>query len=246
MTLAVLCLAIAVAAAVQLVSGFGFALVAAPVLIAVTDPVASVSVLAVLGTAVSGLTLATGRGPREVLWHQSAGLLAWSVPGLVGGALLVDRLPADAVRAAVGVLVLGALAQRRLRSRSAAPSRRLRRGGTAGLAAAGLTAGAMSTSTGLNGPPLVVYLTALGTPPRAARDTLAVLFVVLGGAAIGTLAAAGNLELPTETAALPLAALAGVVLGHRVFDRMGDPSREAAITAMLVVAALTALGAAVV
>jgi uncharacterized membrane protein YfcA len=243
-TLAVLCLAIATAAAVQLVSGFGFALVAAPVLIAVTDPVASVSVLAVLGTAVSGLTLATGRGPREVLWRESAGLLAWAAPGLVVGALLVDRLPADAVRAAVGVLVLGALAQRRLRARSR--SRPRRGGGTAGLAAAGLTAGAMSTSTALNGPPLVVYLTAHGTPPRAARDTLALLFVVLGVAAIATLAAAGNLELPAETAALPVAALAGVVLGHRVFDRMSDPAREAAITAMLVVAACTALGAAVV
>lgn len=114
-----------------------------------------------------------------------------------------------------------------------------------GLAAAGLTAGAMSTSTALNGPPLVLYLTARGTPPRAARDTLALLFVVMGAAAITTLAAAGNLELPTEAVALPVAALAGVLLGHRVFDRLSDRARGHAITGMLVLAALTALGAAV-
>ena len=66
MTLAVLCLAIAVAAAIQIVSGFGFALVSAPLLVTVTDPVTSVSILAVLGTAISALALLTGREPLEV------------------------------------------------------------------------------------------------------------------------------------------------------------------------------------
>ena len=240
MTLAALCLAIAVAAAVQVVSGFGFALVAAPVLVAVTDPVTSVSILAVLGTAISASMLATSREPPQILWRESGGLLAWALPGLVAGALVIDRLPDDAVRAAVGVLVLAALAQRRR-----APAAR-RGGGAVGRAAAGLTSGAMTTSTALNGPPLVLYLTARGTPPRATRDTLALLFLVMGTAAIGALAAAGNLQMPTEATALPVAALAGVLAGHRLFDRMNDAGREHAVTAMLVLAALIALGAAVV
>lgn len=240
MTLAVLCLAIAVAAAIQIVSGFGFALVSAPLLVTVTDPVTSVSILAVLGTAISATALLTSREPLEVLPRECALLLAWAVPGIVAGALVIHRLPEDAVRAAIGVLVLAALAQRHL-----LPGVR-HGGGPVGLAAAGLTSGAMTTSTALNGPPLVLFLTARGTTPRATRDTLAALFLAMGIVGVGALAAAGNLELPTSTLALPVASLVGVLVGHRIFDRMSDAAREHAITAMLVLAALTALGAAVI
>ena len=246
MTLAALCLAIALAAAVQLVSGFGFALVAAPILVALTDPVTTVSVLAVLGALVSALALTTSREPVQVLGRESAALLAWSLPGLVAGALVIDRLPDDAVRAAVGALVLAALVQRR---RVGATRRRSnpgpRRGGGLGLAAAGSAAGAMSTSTALNGPPLVLYLTAREASPRTTRDTLALLFLVLDAASVAALAAAGNLELPTETLALPAAGLLGVLAGHAIFDGIGPRTQQRAITAMLVVAALTALAAAV-
>ena len=249
MTLAALCLAIALAAAVQLVSGFGFALVAAPILVAFTDPVTSVSVLAVLGAVVSALALTTSREPLQILRRESAGLLAWAVPGLVAGALVIDRLPDDAVRAAVGALVLAALVQRRRRGpesrsdTSANPGPR--RGGGVGLVAAGATAGAMSTSTALNGPPLVLYLTARNASPRGARDTLALLFLVLDVASVGALAAVGSLELPVETLALPAAGLLGVLAGHAIFDRLTHEGQARAITTMLVVAALTAVGAAI-
>ena len=244
MTLAVLCLAIAVAAAVQLVSGFGFALIAAPVVVAVTDPVTSVSILSLLGAVVSALALATSREPLEVLGRQTVGLLAWALPGLVAGALVIDRLDDDAVRVTVALLVLAALAQRHLAVRRAGRARPRGGSGRVGLAAAGLASGAMTTSTAINGPPLVLYLTASGATPRAARDTLAVLFLVMDAAAIIALAAAGNLHLPAETPALPVAGLAGVVLGHAVFDRLSDRTRARAVTVMLVLAALTALGAA--
>jgi uncharacterized membrane protein YfcA len=238
-TLTALVLAILVAAVVQVVSGFGFALVAAPVLVAVTDPVTSVSILAVLGTLVSAFVLTTGRERPQVLGRTTAALLAWAAPGLVAGALVVSRLPEDVVRAAVGVLVLAALAQRHLLAGGGG------RVGAAGLAAAGLTSGALTTSTGLNGPPLVLYLTARSTPPRPMRDTLALLFFILGLAAIVALAAAGNLVLPTETIALPFACLVGAVIGHRIFDRLGPQAVGRVVTATLVAAALTALGAAV-
>jgi uncharacterized membrane protein YfcA len=245
-TLAVLLLAITIAAVVQVVSGFGFALVAAPVIVAVTDPVTSVSIIAVLGALVSAFVLTTGSERPQPLRRTTVALLAWSAPGVVAGAVIVSRLPEDAVRAAVGVLVLAALAQRTL-----APRRSARAGGARGdrahgtaLAGAGLVSGALTTSTGLNGPPLVLYLTARDTPPRRARDTLAVIFFVLGVAAIGTLAAFGNLELPTETFALPFAALAGVLVGHRIFDRLTPQALGRVVTATLIAAALTALGAA--
>ena len=230
MTLAALLLAIAVAAAVQVVSGFGFALVAAPVLVTVTDPITSVSILAVVGAIVSALTLTTTREPREILGRQAALLLAWAVPGIVAGALLVSRIEEDAVRVAVGVLVLAALAQRARSSKIHVP-----------LPVAGLFSGAMTTSTALNGPPLVLYLTARDTPARATRDTLALLFVVLDLVGVAALAATGNLHLPTETLALPVAGLLGVLIGQRIFDRMTEPQLQRVITGTLVVSACVAL-----
>jgi uncharacterized membrane protein YfcA len=240
-TFAVIAFAVAVAAVVQVVSGFGFALVAAPVLVALTDPVTSVGILGVLGTLASLVTLGAGRERPQVLARTGGALVAWALPGLVLGVVLVSRLPEDVIRAAVGVLVLAALVQRRVTAaRTAAP----RPSSRVGLAAAGATAGALTTTTGLNGPPLVVYLTSREVSPREARDTLAVIFVVLGLLALVALAVAGELELPLEVLALPPAVIAGGLLGHRIFDRMAEHHRHRAVTVLLLASAATALGSA--
>jgi uncharacterized membrane protein YfcA len=144
------------------------------------------------------------------------------------------------------VIVLAALAQRAVLAasdRGAAPASGARRPWAG--AVAGGTAGALSTSTGLSGPPLVLYVTARGLSPRDARDTLAVVFLVLGVLSIGLLAASGTLRLPTITAVLPLAAGAGALAGHYVFERLPERAFGRLATALLVAAALTALATAV-
>jgi uncharacterized membrane protein YfcA len=235
-------LVVALASAVQVASGFGFALVAAPVLVAVTDPVTSVSVMAIIGTLVNVLTLVAGRRPQFVP-RECATLVAWALPGLVAGVWLVRGLPADAVRAAVGFIVLAALVQRAVLAgsdRAARPAGHDARRPWAA-AAAGGAAGALSTSTGLSGPPLVLYVTAHGLPPRAARDTLAVVFLVLGVLSIALLIASGTLRLPAITAVLPLAAGAGALAGHYAFERLPERAFGRLTIALLVAAALTAL-----
>jgi hypothetical protein len=223
------------------VSGFGFALVAAPVLVAVTDPVTSVSILAVAGVFTSTVTLTAGRERPQVAGREATLLVLWALPGLVFGAWLVTRVPADAIRVAVGVLVLAALAQRRFAPAGTGrvpPARR-----PASRAAAGLASGTLSTSTGLSGPPLVLHLASAA--PRVMRDTLAVVFVVLGVLTTATLLAAGELTVPTVTVALPVAVLAGGVLGHRIFDRLSPRAHGRIVTVLLVASAVTAIGAAV-
>jgi uncharacterized membrane protein YfcA len=238
MTLVALVAAVAVAAAVQTVSGFGFALVAAPALVALTDPLTAVSAVALLGVLVSALTLAAGRRRPAILRGEATALVAWALPGLPVGAWLVTRLPEDAIRIAVGLLVLAALAQRR-RARS---GERRRRPWTR--PAAGLAAGALTTSTGLNGPPLVLELTGRRASPLAVRDTLAAIFVVLGVAGAIALALAGGLRLPDGSAALLPAVVAGGLAGHRLHDRMSDAARARAVTAVLVLSAVTAIASA--
>lgn len=240
MTLAALVAVIAVAALVQVVSGFGFALVAAPVLVAVTGPLTSVSILAVLGTLTSVVTLAAGRERPQPARRTAATLVAWAIPGTAVGVLVVSGLPEDPIRLAIGLLVLAVLVGRLRGDRP----RRAGAGGRLGRALAGLTAGAMTTSTGLNGPPLVLHLTALDVEARAARDTLAVCFIALDVLGVVALAIAGELRLPTETLALPAAAIVGGLTGHRIFDRLDEPRRRAAVTAILVASAATAIASA--
>jgi uncharacterized protein len=238
MSLLALVAAVAVAAAVQTISGFGFALVAAPALVALTDPLTAVSVLAMLGVLVSVVTLAAGRRRPAIERREVVTLVAWAAPGLPLGAWLVTALPEDAIRVAVGVLVLAALALRARTSTDDSPSPRWSR------PAAGLSAGALTTSTALNGPPLVLHLTGRRLPPTAVRDTLAALFVVLGLAGAAALALVSGLRLPDGAAALLPATIAGGLVGHRVHDRMSDRARARTVTAVLVVSALTAIASA--
>ena len=96
-------------AALQTSTGFGFALLSAPVLAALVGPVEAVSTIVATGVVVDVLVLAAdGRRPqprgRDVL---SLGL--WSAPGLVGGALLLRVLPNAVLQLVVAAAVLFAV-----------------------------------------------------------------------------------------------------------------------------------------
>jgi uncharacterized membrane protein YfcA len=219
----------------------------------VTDPVTSVSVLAVVGAFTNLMTLVAGGRRPEVLGGEAAWLVAWALPGLALGTWLVTRLPSDAIRVAVGVLVFAALLQRsawwagrsgRLSDVVAGSGPASHPAGRGARAAAGVASGALSTSTGLSGPPLVLYFTSAQLAPRLVRDTLAAIFLALGVLTTTTLAVSGELTLPAVTALLPFAAIAGAVLGHRIFDRLPSGGHARIVTALLVASALVALGSA--
>jgi uncharacterized membrane protein YfcA len=236
--------AVMVAAALQSVTGFGFALVAAPALVAAHGTQASVSVIAVLGPLVCLLALTT-EGRRPAVDAEAARALGlWALPGLAAGVLLLDRLPERGLEAAVGVAVLAAVAMRQHDTRGGSRRDRVtpRDGQTI---AAGLASGALTTTVGINGPPLVLRLMRAGAPPLVARDTLAVLFVGLGAVGLGSLAIGGLLDLPGSTPVLALAAVAGQVAGRPVLARLHPEQHQRAVTALLVLAGIGALAGAV-
>ena len=85
------------------------------------------------------------------------------MPGALAGVAVLRSLPAEALQVAV---TLG----RRRDARRAA-------GATAHVPAwaAGLAAGALTTSTSTNGPPMLLHLLGRGATPAQVRDTLTVL-----------------------------------------------------------------------
>jgi uncharacterized membrane protein YfcA len=241
-TVALAALAVLLGAALQSATGFGFALVAAPILFALLGPQEAVSAGVLLALLLNGLTLATERRRPAVLWRDAIALVAWSLPGLALGALALRELPERPLSALVALAVLAALVLRvRSRSRGLAPRpRRWQR------PVAGAASGALATSTSLSGPPLVFCLLARGAAPAAMRDTLAAIFIAEAVLSFPALLATGTFALPGGVWALLAAGLAGQLLGRRAFAWLHGERYERAVLALLAVTALVALTASVV
>jgi len=104
--------AVFLGAALQSATGFGFALVSAPILFAILGPQEAVTAGVVLGLELSLLTLATERRRPRVLRGEAVALVGWSLPGVVAGAIALRELPDGLLSAVVALAVLAALALR--------------------------------------------------------------------------------------------------------------------------------------
>ncbi|HEU4977838.1 MAG TPA: TSUP family transporter [Solirubrobacteraceae bacterium] len=221
-------------AALQSATGFGFALLLAPALIAVLGAHEAVGTVIVLSIAMNLLVLAGERRRPVVLAGPLGGLLAAALPGLAAGALLLAVISRAALQVVTGVAVLAAaaVAARRGRARRRAEPR-----GTT--AAVGLLTGALTTATGVNGPPIVLWLQHRARSTAEIRDSLSAAFLVLnvlGIAAVVLLGGSGRaVGFVALAVLLPLVAL-GHALGRRVFVRL-DPRRFRAAGLVLVAAA---------
>jgi len=240
-TVGLAALAVFVGATMQSATGFGFSLLAAPILFALLGPQEAVSAGVLLGLLLNGLTLATERRRPVVLGHDAWRLVAWSVPGLALGALALRELPERPLSVLVGLAVLAGLAVR-LRGGAAARSRP--RAWHA--PAAGATSGALATANSVSGPPLAFYLLARGATPAAMRDTLAAVFIAQSVLALPVLLVSETFTLPAEIWALLAAAVAGQLAGRRAFAWLQGERYERAVLAVLVLSALAALAASVV
>ena len=225
----------ALGALVQAVSGFGGGLVLAPVLFAVLEPAEAVLSLVVLGIAQTAVMVVAGR--RHVLVAELRALLVAAVPGLAVGVLVLRAAPGEVLRVAVGVSVLAATAVRTIvaheppRRRAAVP--------------VGFLAAALTTSVAINGPPLVLYLTARRVTPAQARATLAATFLALDGASVAALAVGGTLAAPPTAAAVTLAVAfpAGLAVGLRLAERVDANAYRRATTLLLLVLGVVAIAA---
>jgi uncharacterized membrane protein YfcA len=199
-------LAFLLAAIAQAVTGFGSALVSVPLLAVVVGPVD-----AVVAATLAGLLLTAGAWRREREYADRPRVRLFAVTGLIGmplGLLLLAVLPERTLTLFIAstVLLLVVLLAAGARLPTAGPAQ----------ATAGLVSGALLTSTGMNGPPLVIALHDL--EPRRFRGTLQATFCLQDAAAVVGFAALGHLS--ADAVALAAAGLVGLPLGWAVGDRM--------------------------
>lgn len=220
MTGLLLAVPVALSACVQATTGMGFALVLSPVLLVALTPTTAIVLLTGLSLALNSLVLLERHERRpQIASQEVSGLLLAAIPGSVGGLLLLRTLPKPALEVGVGVIVV-ALALPRLAPVGWGGPRRpggMRQVG-ARRVAVGALAGMLSTSIGVNGPPLALWLAGRGLGLKAVRDSLAVLFLGMGLITALTLVPAlGSVHL----SALVLAtSVAGVLVGHAAGSRL--------------------------
>jgi uncharacterized protein len=214
--------------------GFGFSLMAAPLLFAAVRPTPAVGLLLVLGAEVNLLTLGSERRTPRPLARDSAVMLACSAPGALAGVALLRSLSPVALQVGVTLGVIATLAARHLGgSRAHVPAW-----------AAGLGAGALTTSTSTSGPPLLLHLLGRGISPEQVRDTLTCCFLGLGALGAIALATTGNLALPRTWLVLALvpAVAAAHLVGRRLFARLAaGGSYEVVLNVALGVAVVAGL-----
>jgi uncharacterized membrane protein YfcA len=232
--------AVMAGAAVQSALGFGFALVAAPLLYAAApSPEQAVGLMTVLGLEVNLLTLLAERRRPDPVWADVVPVVAWSLPGALAGVAVLRALDAVALQLLVTAGVLAALAVNLRAARRAVPARPAAPRARWARPLAGISSGALNTSTTTGGPPVVLLLMARGLDPEAVRDTLTTSFVGFAAVSAAALALTGTSEAAPDAvwlaALVPLTAL-GQLAGRPLFARLAaGHSYERVLTAVLLV-----------
>ena len=219
-------------ALLQSATGFGFALIVAPVLAAALGPRVAVPTATLVGLLVNALTL-VGEGRAPIVDVGAARvLLAASLPGMAVGAVVLATAPQDVLRVAIAAVVVGTVVLYVL-TRSAGTGR-------SSAVGAGLVSGVLSTTSGINGPPLVLHMRRVGMDAVRMRDTLAAYFVVSAVLTLAALAVAGALTLPAGMLWLLAGSVAGQAAGRLAFRQL-EAHREAATLVVLALSAAAAV-----
>jgi uncharacterized membrane protein YfcA len=228
--------AVMAGAALQSAIGFGFALVGAPLLFAAAGSQQAIGLLTLLGAEMALLTLLGERRRSIPVWRDALPVAAWSLPGALAGVAVLRALDELALQLLVTAGVLAALAVNLAAAHRTPPAEPAEAPRWA-RAAAGVTSGALNTSTSTGGPPVVLLLMSRGLRPAVVRDTLTatfLLFVPVTTAALAVTGTAGAVpELAWVAALVPLTAL-GQLAGRPVFRRLASGrSYEHVLTGVL-------------
>jgi uncharacterized membrane protein YfcA len=214
-------------------TGFGFNLVAVPLLALVFLPKDAVIIALLLGALVSGSLAVVAAQRREIdlrlVWLLTLG----SVPGLILGTLLFRHLHSSGLRIFIGAItVVCALLLLIRRSRTQRPA------GAGSSLGVGLVGGTLAATTGTGGPPVVAYLMSTGADGAKVRGTvlshvaLVSLLALLAHTARGQVSS-HQLE---ESLKLVPAVVIGLPIGSHLFRRTsGSVYRHVATLTLLVI-----------
>lgn len=184
---------VAVSSLAQSLAGFGFGLLAVPMMTLVVVPHDSVVVATLIGTVSTTVQAVIDR--RLCDSHQARTLALAAYAGMPFGLLVFTVVSEGVMRIVLGVVVLVATVVLARGFVLHKKSRVL-------AVMMGWLSGVLSTSTSTNGPPLVFYLQAQGLDAATFRATINRVFAYSNVGAIAFFSASGHLSLDGLVAAV--------------------------------------------
>ena len=233
-----------VAALVYAVSGFGFAVLAAPLYLLFIEPARAIQLVIIISTALAIIAVPGLRRSVAPMLLLRLGL--GSIAGLPVGLAAFRLADPLLVRLGVGITICGfatliAATHGRRGQRWApvamSPARDL---------GAGIVSGIATAMVGMAGPPVLIYLLLAQTGAATVRATLLAFFALSYGVTLLSHAVTIGIPGSTWVAALALipAAILGGLAGRPIGDRLAGESFTILATALLAAAGLYTLAAA--
>ena len=218
---------------VQSVTGFGFALVAAPLLLFVFEPKSVVVISVILTVILCALILFHSR--QYVDRRRVALICAGSVFGIPLGAYLLSSFNPSVIKLVIAVLVIPFSIFLLL-----GYSHRFKRD-SLGCSAAGFVSGALAASTSLAGPPVVLFLLNQGLVKEQFVATLAAYFLFGGLVSVGAFSFMGMVTtgLLTKVIILLPALVVGFYVGIKVRPKINAALFKRIATSIVSITALT-------
>lgn len=234
-TFGALCVTVLGAAAVRGLTGFGFAILAVPLMSLVIPPTQSVLLAIVLQMLIGpfGVQRALGHIDTQLV----TGVALGAIVGTPFGLLALSNLSPDVARLLIATIAVGCFGIFMVK-RAPTPSRALSH-----VAATGLSAGILNGFAAMPGPPVILYFVRSGVTPMAARGSMILVF--FAAATAGTITAwmrgllDGQLVL-LAASVFPLM-LAGNHVGSKFFGVVPERVWRTAVVILLIVSALGAL-----
>ena len=190
--------------------GFGFPLIATPLVALALDVKTAIVLVAPVTLVMTTLSVFKGGGWREAL--------AMAASSYAGTRLLIGAEPTPFLLV-LALLILAYLGLDRLKR---GESRFVQRHRVALGIGVGLVAGVFESTANVAVPPLIIYLMLLGTGPLATVQTLNLCFTVGKGVQVGTWVVFGGVTATfwIATAALAVPAVLTLLAGMRVRERI--------------------------
>ncbi len=210
--LVLLPLGVVAGALTQRVTGVGFALVCAPLLVLVAGPFEGVVLSNLLGLAVSCVVFVTLW--RDTEWRKALLLVVPALATIPLGAWVARNVPPAPLMVIIGLTVIVALSAVVLSDRA----RVLR--GTGGAVAAGGASGFMNVTAGVGGPAIVLYAVSTGWEHRKFVATFQFYSIFVNLASLT--ARAGCRHVSPAALIVSFGALAVGLVGGELLSRRVD------------------------
>jgi len=220
------------AAFVRSVSGFGYALIATPLLTLVIDAKSVVVMNIILGSVTNVFVLFPTR--QHIDWRRAAFMSLGSVCGIPLGAYLLSRLDPSIIKLVIAAIVIPFSVLLLL-----GHSHRFKREAL-GCGVTGFMGGILGASTSLGGPPVVLFLLNQGLVKETFVATLAAYFLFTGMVCIGTFSSLGMIttDLLTKVAILLPTLWLGSYVGIKVLPRIDATLFRKIVSSLVSITAL--------